>query len=195
MDYCVSECVRDPKCSSVLYNSPSQLCKLLRCLLIPEYIIPDTSENGWDYHASENACSDGWFRFEDHCYFNNFTGSKWNDAQSVCNQHGAYLVEINSKYENLWLDRELTNGFYCGVSMWHLFTHERNRWIGATDIVTEGQFLWSFSTTKLDFHNWRNGEPNNRRKEEYCAVIMKDGQWNDLKCFCNQGFICEKNLF
>ncbi|XP_061180795.1 perlucin-like protein [Saccostrea echinata] len=182
VEFCVLECVRDPKCSSVLHNSRSQLCKLLRCLLTPAYIIPDTSENGLDYFVSEDECSDGWFRFEDHCYYNNLTDITWNEAENVCNHHGAYLVEINSSYENLWLDRELPN-------------EERHRWIGATDILTEGQFLWSFSNTELNFENWRNGEPNNVNQKEHCAVIMKGGRWNDFKCYCSQAFICEKNLF
>lgn len=51
---CVSSCVRESKCLSVLYNSKLQSCMLLRCLLNPSTVNPDSTENGWTYFINDS---------------------------------------------------------------------------------------------------------------------------------------------
>jgi hypothetical protein len=63
-----------------------------------------------------------------------------------------------------------------------------NTWIGATDRVTEGTFLWDDGSA-LTFTNWHTGEPNSggidATYQEDCAIIAGarvGKQWDDRPC-------------
>ena len=57
--------------------------------------------------------------------------------------------------------------------------------LGGTDVVTEGTFLWP-DGSPLTYSNWRTGEPNNGQGvyEEDCIVIqgLLAGVWDDRPC-------------
>jgi hypothetical protein len=56
------------------------------------------------------------------------------------------------------------------------------RWLGATDITTEGKFIWE-SGRPFTYHNWSQPGPDNSEGIENCAVMYcNHGQWNDLNC-------------
>lgn len=59
-------------------------------------------------------------------------------------------------------------------------------WIGATDLVTEGTFLWP-DTTPVVFSAWSPGEPNDGGTDgEDCSVLaftaQRAGKWDDRNC-------------
>jgi hypothetical protein len=63
-----------------------------------------------------------------------------------------------------------------------------NTWIGLTDRVTEGTFVWD-DGTPLAFTNWHAGEPNNGGSgatyQEDCVIIAGERvgkQWDDRPC-------------
>ena len=63
-----------------------------------------------------------------------------------------------------------------------------NTWIGASDLVTEGTFLWDDGSA-LVFTNWHAGEPNSggtgATYQEDCVIIAGarvDKQWDDRPC-------------
>lgn len=66
-------------------------------------------------------------------------------------------------------------------------------WLGATDAVTEGTFLWP-DGTPLSFTNFRAGEPNNGggSGQEDCLVIEggKNGSWDDRPCGQTFAYVC-----
>jgi hypothetical protein len=56
-------------------------------------------------------------------------------------------------------------------------------WLGSTDADEEGTFFWVSSGKSLNFTNWREGEPNNNRRNEDCVEMAFDtGRWNDVGC-------------
>jgi len=68
------------------------------------------------------------------------------------------------------------------------FIGTTNTWIGATDIITEGTFVWD-DATALVFTNWHTGEPNSGGSgatyQEDCVIIAGarvDKQWDDRPC-------------
>ncbi len=69
------------------------------------------------------------------------------------------------------------------------------RWLGATDITTEGNFIWE-SGRPLTYHNWSQPGPDNSEGIENCAVMYCNyGQWNDLNCVNNHvNTLCEINF-
>lgn len=68
------------------------------------------------------------------------------------------------------------------------FIGTADTWIGASDRVTEGTFVWDDSTA-LTFTNWHTGEPNSggvgATYQEDCVIIAGarvGKQWDDRPC-------------
>ncbi len=51
-------------------------------------------------------------------------------------------------------------------------------WLGLTDEVKEGVFLW-IDGTKPSYTNWNPGEPNNADGDEHYGEMHPNGKWND----------------
>ncbi|KAK3603507.1 hypothetical protein CHS0354_030360 [Potamilus streckersoni] len=67
-------------------------------------------------------------------------------------------------------------------------------WVGATDLVFEGEWVWSESQGKLPeqhYTNWYPGEPNNLGSNENCLTIINSGYWNDIACSTLLHYLCE----
>ncbi|XP_061171044.1 mannose-binding protein C-like [Saccostrea echinata] len=56
-------------------------------------------------------------------------------------------------------------------------------WIGGTDEIREGRFVWASTGNSLTFTDWNRGEPNNDESKEDCIEISghsdRRGMWND----------------
>ena len=74
-----------------------------------------------------------------------------NTNESICSAAGGDLVSINDSIENAYVSNILTEHF----------------WIGYTDELVEGSFVWVDGSTS-SFTNWANNEPNS-----YSLRIMK----------------------
>ena len=71
-----------------------------------------------------------------------------------------------------------------------------NIWIGASDEILEGHYVWYGIEQPLGFTDWFPGEPNSvpLGEIEDCVVFYNDWnyQWADLPCDDKAYFICEK---
>ncbi len=97
---------------------------------------------------------------------NSLTGSS---AQQFAESLGANLISVQSAAENTCIGAALASNNFNGVV-----------WIGLTDEINEGTFVW-YDGTPVGFTNWRPGEPNSSGDED-CVQIFADGSWNDLNC-------------
>jgi len=112
----------------------------------------------------------------------------WSEARKFCERKGegrGYLAEIQSDEEQKRVSVILSRTTYY--------------WIGLTDQVEEGHFVWQHSQTPLGWSNWHATQPDNANKTEDCVEMqIKDGKWgwNDLNCD-NQHYptyaFCEAN--
>ena len=102
------------------------------------------------------------------------------DAQISCASEGGYLVEINSEYEQLFLEG---------------WAHDDQIWIGLSDRQREGNWTNWNSGEPITYSYWRKREPDNKdpnaNAQEHCAEMTVQGMWNDLNCDWKMGFICE----
>jgi hypothetical protein len=109
-------------------------------------------------------------------------------ARSVCSGFGptAHLAIIKSASENALVARL--------IGMDHAF-------IGASDDVTEGTFLWD-DGTPFQLTNWNPGEPNDAGANEDCVEIVgaAAGKWNDVPCaptptntLGSYSFVCQRD--
>ncbi len=110
----------------------------------------------------------------------------WHAAKSECEILGGHLATITSAEEQSFIVTLLR------TDSWSYF------WLGATDEVTEGQWLWITGESFL-FQNWAAGEPNNDLGNEKYLVIGGNqygeplGRWNDAGTWMpsQYGYICE----
>lgn len=103
-------------------------------------------------------------------------------AESFAQTLGGHIVSIQSATENACLANELNAHGYSGVI-----------WIGYTDVVTEGAFLW-LDGSPFGYTNWAPSEPNNSGGNENCTQMYPNGQWNDLNCASGAASILEVGL-
>jgi hypothetical protein len=93
-------------------------------------------------------------------------GITWTSASAAAQSSGWYLATIGSADENDFVKSLLNSGL---ASRSHF-------WIGATDQVSEGTFVW-VDGTPFSFTDWWGGEPNNSGNEDYLAMDLHDGSW------------------
>ena len=88
-------------------------------------------------------------------------GPTWEEAEANANKLGGHLVTINDADENQWLvDNNLVG------------------WIGFTDKVNEGEWLW-ISGEIGNYTNWGNNDPDNIGNEDYANNGGHLGTWGD----------------
>jgi hypothetical protein len=107
--------------------------------------------------------------YEDRC--------SWKTARERCKQLGGQLVVIHDKATQEFITT-LANG--------------RSVWLGATDEVKEGRWVW-VDGTEMDFRHFHKGEPNNANNKEHMAVMTKGGggRWSDVRELNETNYVCE----
>ncbi|XP_038554926.1 CD209 antigen-like protein A [Micropterus salmoides] len=124
-------------------------------------------------------CQRSWRKFDISCYFFSNVKKNWTLARKDCISKGADLVTIESKDEQEFLSGSLEAG--------------QNAWIGLTDSVKEGTWMWVDGTPVTTAY-WQPGQPNSFNGNQDCGELvpkMKVGEWNDDGCFAEQHWICE----
>ena len=74
---------------------------------------------------------------------------------------------------------------------------DRSFWIGLSDVVTEGIYVWNSTGNTTTYTNWGSGQPNNTNGSEHCTLanMSEDGQWHDVTCtFSGSDSMCEKTI-
>ena len=125
----------------------------------------------------------------------------WSNAQVNCKSLGAQLVKVESAEENDFV----TKTFLTASAVTY--------WIGLTDQVKEGEWIWTDGSPLGNYTNWGGNNPNNRYGDQHCGHIYKGsfelffqkgqylwsytfsgytGVWNDLECYAELGYICEQ---
>ncbi|KAM8766627.1 C-type lectin domain family 4 member E-like isoform 1-T1 [Acanthopagrus schlegelii] len=144
-----------------------------------------------------HKCQEGWEQNGPQCYFFSTNKLTWEEAREKCQQNGSDLVKIESEDEQSFLIQRLRD---------KMAKPEDKSWIGLTDSVTEGTWLWTDGTPlneSLTF--WSNGEPDdwkgpnnkNMNGEDCVRMGEKYGSglnwWFDKSCTATQKSICEKS--
>ena len=110
-------------------------------------------------------------------HVNELTGQKYlvldsttmihDEAQQLCEKHGAMLPEPRSHTENHFLMRFMRT--YADVFL-----------LGLNDRKEEGRWVWDSDGTPVTLNWWRGAEPNNFGNED-CGVFIWWG-WFDMHC-------------
>ncbi|XP_058837790.1 perlucin-like [Topomyia yanbarensis] len=70
-------------------------------------------------------------------------------------------------------------------------------WLGASDLAREGTYIWHATGIRLQYTNWRPGQPDNMNGIEHCLALMNipEQGWiwhgNDGPCENEHYFVCD----
>ena len=94
--------------------------------------------------------------------------SSLNDALAYCNEKGGILAEPSDSSAQSALESLMGN---------------KRWWIGATDTLSEGNFVW-MSGAPWSYTNWHSGEPDEGGNGEDCVLLLGShgGSWIDVPC-------------
>ncbi|XP_041123662.1 C-type lectin domain family 4 member E-like [Polyodon spathula] len=133
------------------------------------------------------------------CYYFSTDRMNWNSSRDNCTSLGGHLVIIESDGEQGFLSDKAWNSTQAANIV---NPEEQSHWIGLTDAVTEGSWLWVDATSlignvKTKFWATRSDggkEPDDHENED-CARLhpKKNSQetWFDAPCTKQYKRICE----
>ncbi|KAK7881150.1 hypothetical protein WMY93_029559 [Mugilogobius chulae] len=142
---------------------------MLVCLTAPAVLTaPATAE-------ADPGCAEGWTKFGSRCFKFISERKTWLDAEKSCLSLGANLVSIHSAEENDFISDLIKTATGSSTITW----------IGGSDAVQEGQWLWSDGSA-WDFTSWYPGQPSNAANEHWKL-------WYDIPCTITYVYMCAKD--
>ena len=115
-------------------------------------------------------CPTGWvINLENmYCYKKFQTRKIYSSAEADCAGYSGILTTASDAKEQAFVSSLKGSG--------------RNIWLGLTDSVVEGTFIWADGSL-LTYTNWNTVEPNDYGKDgEDCGHMIGNGKWNDDNC-------------
>ncbi|XP_056017437.1 perlucin-like [Ostrea edulis] len=128
------------------------------------------------------GCHVGWIQFRKKCYWFSQDAKPWVEAKGICALNHTKLAEPRTLSESSFLISysQRIAGVY---------------WIGISDMIEEGKWIYSSDQTVIQVNDFHPGEPNHHTYAN-CVVLWQkfDGKWVDEPCGENYRFICETEI-
>ncbi|KAL3876251.1 hypothetical protein ACJMK2_034119 [Sinanodonta woodiana] len=125
----------------------------------------------------------------DLCYkIHHESSYNWEQARTVCESEGSDLIVVDNLPLLLFLNRTLDNDV--------IYKNDEKYWIGATDKVQEGKFIW-VNGQQVENNFWHPQEPNDANHNEDCVAIWwydaeRQLGMNDVPCETyTMKFLCQ----
>lgn len=124
------------------------------------------------------------------CYLFMESKMSWQAAQDYCESQGGFLVDVDSRQENMFLAKNIQR-IASKESFW---------WLGGNDFEKEeGTWIWTADKELLKdgYQDWTTNEPNNGYGmiKENCLMLNKRSYtghlWSDGRCGVWRPSICE----
>ena len=151
----------------------------------------------------QQQCPNQWYRILDSCIWYSNEQLNFHDANQRCNQ----LVSGGRLFEPM---TQLQNNLVQQLGEDLPDRTEEHLWIGISDEVNEGEFVYLSSGSNVTFSDFArihagSDEPNGGDRENCVDLIRRgptgyaplksgSGSWNDMYCSRLLYFICEKLL-
>ncbi|XP_041841847.1 type-2 ice-structuring protein-like [Melanotaenia boesemani] len=128
-------------------------------------------------------CSSGWTLYDWRCFQFVPRSLTWSAAEENCKSMNAHLVSVRSAEEYHHIQKMIADQ-----------THDYpTTWIGGTDSVKEGEWLWTDGSRFL-FSYWCQGEPNNLGNQDCLVMNFSEKKcWDDQKCDKKKQSVCVKS--
>lgn len=107
----------------------------------------------------------------------------WQDAKAAANSTlhngiGGYLATITSAGEQTFLNG--VNNAFSNSSPYHHGEYVA-AWLGGTDEVSEGNWVWADTGEAFTYTNWADHEPNNDGNQDYIQGWWRGDKWDDAQ--------------
>ncbi|KAL5004002.1 hypothetical protein ScPMuIL_017458 [Solemya velum] len=133
-----------------------------------------------------SSCPSGYHRLGLKCYAIIRARFTWLEAQETCRIFGGYLAEIKDSSE------------YSQIKKWlaQVTIPFSDLWIGGSDLLIEGQWVYPGSTASLNYTKWAGKQPDNYQNNEHCLELNRgvDFDYNDKSCSSKVNPLCESRL-
>ncbi|XP_072017505.1 type-2 ice-structuring protein-like [Amphiura filiformis] len=130
------------------------------------------------------TCENDWELFGNYCYQATSSDISFDAAEDACQKQGGHLASIHSQGEQKFIE--------------DLYNIADNYWIGLTDALNEGTFVWTDDST-VDYKNWGSRQPGDQATEQDCVMALhqSSGLWHDVpfdysQQFGNMAYVCKK---
>ncbi|KAK1163345.1 CD209 antigen-like protein C isoform X1 [Acipenser oxyrinchus oxyrinchus] len=149
------------------------------------------------------ACPQNWELFNGKCYYFSTDRMNWNSSRDNCTSLGGHLVIIESDGEQGFLSDKAWNI----TQEANIINEEKSYWIGLTDAVTEGTWLWVDGTPLIGNDQakfWATRSDGGKEPDDYkgedpsgedCAQLEPKSNsqktWFDASCTKQYERICE----
>ena len=108
------------------------------------------------------------------------------EASKFCWKEGGHLAVIRSEEDGEELYADLVKNYPEGTQFW----------LGASDVLSEDNWVNMADATVLEYINWMPGRPDKTEgnKNDCMEGVIQSGQIlsNDVKCSEERMFVCEK---
>ncbi|XP_041376832.1 alpha-N-acetylgalactosamine-specific lectin-like [Gigantopelta aegis] len=181
---CALECQQNRYCVSFSYNG-DRTCRLLSVKFANS--ANHVPSLGWRYYYPDPGyCPvvDGYVLIDrlNICFKASTNKQSFDKARDICSQSCARLIVLDTEEKNTAVNS------YINAT-----TGRGHYYIGLTDMVTEGVFVWQDGHT-VGFTKWGGKEPNDAVDGEDCVVLKPwTARWNDVSCMMQYRYICEKH--
>ena len=120
------------------------------------------------------ACEPGWMDASSvnlGCLKFGTEAVSYQEANSFCQENGAFLIEIFSAVQMEFMVMEL--------QLLETLTGARFYWGGGTDLNREGQWYWSHSLIPIEDFVWARGQPDGGLLSNYFVFSDQDYMGDD----------------
>ncbi|XP_052247472.1 perlucin-like protein [Dreissena polymorpha] len=126
------------------------------------------------------VCPNGLVRYGNSYYYFGHTAYNFLDSQRNCKEHGASLVNLETKDEIDFL-----RGFL-------MLLGDQRHWIGLSDENHEGNWTWYPSEKRAEYTDWDRHQPNNGTVSNCGAIVASHNyHWVDEPCSRQFMPVCE----
>ncbi len=132
----------------------------------------DTDSNTVGDTDSDTAGLDPPIEYGGHTYYLSRAQMTWQEASSLAQESGGYLVTVNDQAENDFVRDSYRSHLEEGADI---------LWLGNNDIAVEGQWVWE-NGEQVGYENWHVGEPNDEGGQDCGHMWYMDGTWDDTVC-------------
>ncbi|XP_060552956.1 versican core protein-like isoform X2 [Ruditapes philippinarum] len=135
-----------------------------------------TCQSSGTWSITDFKClKDEWICHGNSCYFVDQTQRNWDDGKRYCVENGAFLADIKTQEEHLFIAKNVLNVYWM--------------WIGGNDLDNEGDWRWLDGTQVGNWTNsWGPDQPNGGT--ENCLAIFNK-MWHDFGCAHPLGTLCK----
>ncbi|XP_073438361.1 macrophage mannose receptor 1-like [Dendrobates tinctorius] len=125
------------------------------------------------------GCNEGWKRHGYYCYLIGESPGSFTEANSTCNNHGAFLLTVDDRFEQVYLTSLIG------------FRLEKYFWTGLSDTEDRNTFKWANGQNVLYTH-WNADMPGERQGCVAMRTGNKAGLWDVINCEEKVKYVCKK---